>query len=367
MTDRFCRWGILGTANIARKNWQGIRLAGNATLVGVASRSQARAQQFIDECQSAVPFAAPPRAIGSYEELINAKDVDALYIPLPTTLRKEWVLRAAAAKKHVLVEKPVGVTAEDVTEILAACQKNNVQFMDGVMFMHGERLAKMRETLDDGKSVGDIRRIVAQFTFRSGDDFLQKNIRANAELEPLGCVGDLGWYTIRLALWAMKYQLPVSVTSRTLKDSRPTSGSPGVPLEFTSELFFADGVTASLFCSFLVRNQQWGNIGGTDGFLHVKDFVIPIFSSSTSFTTTSAGMRVFGCDFNNEETVRTVQVPEYSHAHESAQEVQMFREFSRLAMSGRTDDAWGDIAWKTQRVIDACLESAAKNGASVTL
>lgn len=207
MTDRLCRWGILGTANIARKNWQGIRLAENATLVGVASRSPSRAQQFIDECQSAVPFAAPPRAIGSYEELITAKDVDALYIPLPTTLRKEWVLRAAAAKKHVLVEKPVGVTAEDVKDILAACKQNNVQFMDGVMFMHGARLPKMRETLDDGQSIGDIRRIVAQFTFRSGEDFLQKNIRANAELEPLGCVGDLGWYTIRLALWAMKSTL----------------------------------------------------------------------------------------------------------------------------------------------------------------
>src|SRR5687767_12355322 len=100
------RWGILGTANIARKNWKAIRNSGNGLLTAVASRELGRSRQFIAECQAAAPHPEPPRALGSYDELIRAKDVDALYIPLPTGLRKEWVLRAAAAGKHVVCEKP---------------------------------------------------------------------------------------------------------------------------------------------------------------------------------------------------------------------------------------------------------------------
>ena len=115
-----CRWGILGTAGIARKNWQAIRDAGNATLVAVASREAAKSAAFVSECQAAVPQPAVPEALGSYEALIEHPGVDAIYFPLPTGIRKEWVLRAIAARKHVLVEKPVGCSTDDVIEIHAA-------------------------------------------------------------------------------------------------------------------------------------------------------------------------------------------------------------------------------------------------------
>ncbi len=100
MTERICKWGIMGTATIARKNWKSIWNAENATLVAVASRDATRSQTYIDECQRQVPFDPTPQAIGSYEELLES-DVDAVYIPLPTGLRKQWVIRAAQAGKHV--------------------------------------------------------------------------------------------------------------------------------------------------------------------------------------------------------------------------------------------------------------------------
>ena len=96
MTDRKCRFGILGAANIARKNWQAILNSGNSTLTAVASRDPARAEQFIAECQGQVPFNPKPRAT-TYDELLASKDIDAVYIPLPTGLRQEWVEKAAAA------------------------------------------------------------------------------------------------------------------------------------------------------------------------------------------------------------------------------------------------------------------------------
>ena len=67
MNDNICRWGILGTAGIAKKNWQSIYNAGNARLVAVASRNTDRAQAYVDECQAQVAFNPPPRAVGSYE------------------------------------------------------------------------------------------------------------------------------------------------------------------------------------------------------------------------------------------------------------------------------------------------------------
>ena len=148
-----CRWGILGSANIARKNWKAIRKAGNSTLTAVASRDVARAKKFIDECQSDVSFPAVPVACGSYEELLKRSDVDAVYIPLPTGIRREWVIKAAEAGKHILCEKPCGCTPVDVRAMVDACKTHKVQFMDGVMFMHSGRLPLLRKVIDDGESV----------------------------------------------------------------------------------------------------------------------------------------------------------------------------------------------------------------------
>src|SRR3954470_2638955 len=192
MADKL-RWGILSTAQIARKNWKAIRNSGNSTAVAVASRDANRCQQFIAECQSDCPMEAPPRAFASYQELLASKEIDAVYIPLPTGLRKEWVIRAAEAGKHIVCEKPCATSVADLREMLDACRQHRVQFMDGVMFMHSRRLGEMRAVLDDNASVGEVRRITSAFGFRGAEDFFTQNIRVNSELEPFGCLGDLGW------------------------------------------------------------------------------------------------------------------------------------------------------------------------------
>ncbi len=92
-------------------------------------------------------------------------------------MRKKWVLRAAAAGKHVVCEKPCGVSTADLEKMISACAKNRVQFMDGVMFMHSPRLPEVRKLLDDGKSVGGIRRISSAFNFLGDGGFSKTNIR----------------------------------------------------------------------------------------------------------------------------------------------------------------------------------------------
>ncbi|MCC6510227.1 MAG: Gfo/Idh/MocA family oxidoreductase, partial [Pirellulaceae bacterium] len=182
MTQSVCRWGILGTAGIARKHWRGIRTATNATITAVASRTQAAAQQFIDECRADVPYANAITAIAPYEALLERDDVDAVYIPLPTAMRHQWVVRAAEAGKHVLAEKPAAVDATQVREMLHACQQHGVQYMDGVMFMHSARLPMLRQLLDDPKNVGRLRRLASQFSFCGDQEFRTRNIRVDSRL-----------------------------------------------------------------------------------------------------------------------------------------------------------------------------------------
>ena len=367
MKTPICRWGILGAAGIARKNWQAISNASNCTLTAVASRDLSRCCEFIANCQRHVPFESPPRAYGSYEELIADDAVDALYIPLPTGVRKSWAIRAAEAGKHILLEKPAGTTIEDVREILAACEKNGVQFMDGVMFMHSQRMASMRAVLDDERNVGTIKRITSQFTFGAPDDFFAENIRIRSEMEPFGCLGDLGWYNIRFSLWAMNWQMPSKVVGHVLAEHQHPGSPAAVPTSFSGELFFDDGVSASFYCSFLTEIQQWANIGGTRGFISVPDFVLPRYGAEVQFELSRPVYNIVGCDFNMEEHTQRISVSEYSNSAANAQETNMFRHFAELALSGQSDYGWGEMTLKTQQVMEACLQSARKGGCAVAL
>jgi len=359
------RWGILGTAQIAKKNWQAIRLTGNGIVAAVAGRNLARSKKFIAECQAEVPFEKAARAIGSYAELIEARDIDGLYIPLPTGLRKQWVLRAAAAGKHVVCEKPCAVTVADLAEMLAACRRNRVQFMDGVMFRHSARLAHVRQALDDGRTVGAVRRIDSVFSFKAPEEFFASNIRARSELEPHGCLGDLGWYCIQITLWTMGWKLPRRVSGRVLSErGHPRSRAP-VPAEFSGELFFDNGATGSFYCSFLTELQQYAHISGERGSLHIADFVLPFFGSEVAFETRNPVFAVRGCDFDMEPRTRRWTVLEYSNSHPSAQETNMFRNFSWQAQSGRLNREWPEESFKTQRVLEGCLVSARNEGRPV--
>jgi len=358
------RFGFLSTANIGRQNWKAIFNSGNAIITAVASRDTERSREFVRNCQREFPFAAEPAGLGSYEELLASKNVDAVYIPLPTGLRKEWVLRAAAAGKHVVCEKPCGVNLAEVREMAEACRKHSVQFMDGVMFMHHPRLQRIREVLDDGKSIGPVRRIASAFSFLGTDEFSRSNIRLDGRLEPTGCHGDLGWYCIRFTLWALKWQLPHTVTGRILSQSAPIGGRKPTPTEFSAELFFDDGVSAGFYSSFLAAVQQWVFVSGRDGWLRVPDFVHPFNSREPVFEINRTEIRV--------PAVPGAQMPAAGSdpaelGHATAQNTVMFRNFASQVFSGKLNEEWPMWALQTQQVLDACFESAQRGSKPVKI
>jgi predicted dehydrogenase len=333
-------WGILGTARIARKIWKGVHYSGNSVITAVASRDSQRSKQFIGEHQRENPFDPTPAALGSYEELLTFPGLDVIYVPIPTGLRKEWVVRAAEAGKHVLCEKPCGATVADVREMIEACQRNRVQFMDGVMFMHNPRLNRIHQALDDKTSLGKIRRITSHFSFFSDEDFRQENIRAHGALEPLGCLGDLGWYCIRFALWIMNWQLPREVAGRILSQTCGDSSPCPVPFDFSAELLFENDASSGFFCSFLSAYSNWVNVTGTTGYLRVPDFVLP-------GKTNEGALEINGQMTENPDTDPA-----------TGQETNMVRAFAEQILSGKLNPAWPEWSLKTQIVMNACLESA---------
>lgn len=346
------RFGFLSTSQIGRKNWKAVYHSGNAVVTAVASRDAARSAEYIAKCQQEARFETPPAALGSYEELIRSKDIDAVYIPLPTGLRKEWVIRAAEAGKHVVCEKPCAINAADLRQMLDACYKHHVQFMDGVMFMHHPRLDHIRRVIDDGSSIGQTKRMMSVFCFRGGQDFLRSNVRTSSELEPAGCLGDLGWYCIRFFLWTMHWHLPREVSGRTLTATEPGRSPAAVPMDFSGEMIFDGGVSAGFYSSFLAEMRQWMDVGGTKGYLRIPDFVHTFNDMESAFEV-------------NKAVVKVKSGPDGEKPDAVAQQTFMFRNFSRQAMSGKLNDSWPEMALKTQQVMDACLQSARAGGRAV--
>ncbi len=129
---------------------------------------------------------------GSYEELLQDPSIHAVYIPLPTTLHLEWVLKAAKAGKHILLDKPVAVNAGEFVLMRNECRSRGLLLMDGTMYPHCKRTADLLTYVSRRCEGKRVKRINTSFSFPGSEEFFQNNIRVKPETEPLGAVGDLG-------------------------------------------------------------------------------------------------------------------------------------------------------------------------------
>ncbi|MCP4328627.1 MAG: Gfo/Idh/MocA family oxidoreductase [Alphaproteobacteria bacterium] len=177
-------FGIVGTGMVAKAIADAIQAAANARLAAVSSRSQATAEAFA---------AGRPgtEAVEGRAALLARDDVDAVYVAIPTAAKEEAALAAIAAGKHVLVDKPF-VDAQSVDRIARAAAAANLVFMDATHFVHHPRRAAVRATL--AERVGKPRVMHSVFYTGLKD---RSNIRYDPAREPMGALGDLGWYCTR--------------------------------------------------------------------------------------------------------------------------------------------------------------------------
>ena len=353
-----CKWAFLGAANIARKNWQSVFHSGNGVVGAVASRSAERAQNFIDACQQHIAFDSPAVAVEGYEAVLKDGSIDAVYIPLPTAIRGKWAKAALEAGKHVLIEKPCSTSADELRELITIAKSNNLQLMDGVMFTHSQRLNSLMQLVHQQKEIGDVRRVTSQFSFFADDDWIKTDIRGNANFEPFGALGDLGWYCIRLALVMASDKLPVRVLGNAIQTHRHPDADDAVPVEFDATLFFEDGMSSSFYCSFVTELQQWANISGSQGYVSIEDFALPFHDTKTRFEIVKSKFNTDTCSF---EMGRNGEIREFDEPSDSAvgsQESLLFRDFNQCVIEGKTDNSWAAHSLRTQIVMDALLESS---------
>ena len=258
MTAMPIRWGIMSAARIARRSvGPGIHKARNGELRAVASRSLERARGIAAELEI-------PRAYGSYEALLADPEIDAVYIPLPTSLHHEWVIAAARAGKHVLVDKPFAVDAAEAVEMVDACRAAGVQLLEGFMYRYDPKHARLRELVAEG-AIGDLRQINTAFCFPITRD--PANVRLSTELAG-GALGDLGTYCVSVSRLHMGGE-PRRLVARMTDDPEF-----GVDFDGNALLEFEGDRAATVAFSFTTSRRHFLELVGTEGTLRVDRHVL---------------------------------------------------------------------------------------------
>jgi predicted dehydrogenase len=179
------QWGILGAANFAQHFMApAIHAANGAELAALATSDPAKAAGFQAFCPSL-------RVHGSYEALLADPAIDAVYVPLPNHLHVEWTLKALAAGKHVLTEKPIAMTAAEVDQIIAARDASGLLAAEAYMIVHHPQWIRARELVLTG-AIGSLAHVDAAFSYDNRN--APGNIRNRPETGG-GGIRDIGVYT----------------------------------------------------------------------------------------------------------------------------------------------------------------------------
>jgi predicted dehydrogenase len=241
------RWGVLGAANIAlKKVIPGMKKSALADVVAIASRDISKARAAANEL-------GIPRAYGSYQELIDDPDIEAIYNPLPNHLHVPWSIRAAERGKHVLCEKPIALHAREARELLEVRNRTGVKIGEAFMVRTHPQWLKVKEIVSSGR-IGELRLISGHFSYyrRDPDD-----VRSRVEWGG-GALMDVGCYPITISRWLFGAE-PTGVVGLIDRD-------PEMKIDrLTSGILRFETGQATFSCSTQLVAYQITQIFGTKG------------------------------------------------------------------------------------------------------
>ncbi len=246
-------WGVLGAAKIAlEKVIPAMQASRYCEVVAIASRS-------LDKAQRAAARLGIPQAFGSYEALLASEDIDAVYIPLPNHLHVPWSIRALRAGKHVLCEKPIGLSAAEARELLTEAHRHpRLKIMEAFMYRFHPQWQRAKKLVEDGE-IGDLRSVHTYFSYYNVDP---ANVRNQPDIGGGGLM-DIGCYGISLSrfIFGAEPQRVCGVMEfdPQLQIDRLTSAI----LEFSRG-------TAILTCATQLVPYQRVNIFGTKGRIEIE-------------------------------------------------------------------------------------------------
>jgi predicted dehydrogenase len=265
---------MLGYARIARESHLPALLRSeNAEFAALASRDPAKL------ADSRARFGSAHRCHASYDALLADPAVDAVCIPLPNALHCEWALRAMAAGKHVLCEKPMSLNAAECEEMIAASRRHGVLLMEAFMYRFTTRTAALLEVLRSG-ALGEIRFIQSSFRFLLSNP---ASIKLRPELGG-GALYDVGCYPVNLiglvadhAAGGPGAAQPESVSVEALQEG-------GIDTLFSALLRYPGGLVAALHTGFNAQRRIHSEIVGTKAALEIPDTFLDSAGSLTLVT-----------------------------------------------------------------------------------
>ncbi|MCK5135876.1 MAG: Gfo/Idh/MocA family oxidoreductase [Bacteroidales bacterium] len=246
------RWGILSTAKI------GLKQVIPAMQNGEFSKVTAIASRSLEKANVAASSLGIEKAYGSYEELLDDPDVDAIYIPLPNNMHLEWTIKAMRAGKHVLCEKPVGLTVGEVEQMIAVRDQCGVKAGEAFMVKSSPQWIETRERVRRGE-VGELQLIQGMFSYFNADP---NNIRNIADLGG-GGIWDIGCYPVTLSRYLFEQEPVRLVSTLEFDPEMKTDRLASVIMEFPS------GQAIFSVSTQLVAYQRM-HIFGTKGHLEVQ-------------------------------------------------------------------------------------------------
>lgn len=282
------RWGILSTAKIGTEKVIPAMQQGERTKVqAIASRDAARAR-------AAAETLRIPNAHGSYEALLADPEVDAIYNPLPNHLHVDWSIKALQAGKHVLCEKPIGLTAEEGQQLVdAGRQFPELKLMEAFMYRHHPQWQKARSLIADG-AIGELRTIQSFFSYYNADG---NNIRNQKEIGG-GALMDIGCYNISLSRFLFDAE-PARVLG--LIEHDPDFGTDRLS---SGILEFAKG-SSTFTCSTQLSPYQRIHAFGTTGRVEIEiPFNAPPDRPCKMWLETNAGIEEFSFDVCDQYTIQ---------------------------------------------------------------
>lgn len=242
------RYGLISTAEIGfYAHVPAARTSPNSELVAVSSRNLATAE-------AAAKKHDIPLAFGSYQEMIESDEIDAVINTLPNAMHHEWTIRAAEAGKHVICEKPFSVTMAEAREMVAAAEANNVVLIEGFTPRWNKQMRTVRRLIADG-DIGEVIHLEVGLSFTMDDDREGRpgDPRGEGSLMGFGCYG----------VYALRYAMGVEpVLAMGLERKRP-----GVRFDTTANglLQFPNGAVGHLFCCLEGPQKGLLEVFGTNG------------------------------------------------------------------------------------------------------
>lgn len=256
MPDLHLQWGLLSTARINRDLIQSIKAAPGHEILAVASRSEERARAYAHHW-------GIRRSYGSYEELLADPDVEVIYISLPNSLHAEWTIAAAQSGKHVLCEKPLAMSAEEVDSVQRVAEQSDAVITEAFMYRHHPQTLKVKELVDSG-AIGKLRVIYGAFSYNLKD---KDDIRLDPRLGG-GSIWDMGCYPISYARYLTGLE-PIEVMGQQFV------GPTGVDEIFAGQMRFPGDVYAQFTSGFRMASREELQITGDVGWIHLTNSIRP--------------------------------------------------------------------------------------------